>query len=506
MNKDYFILVVEDSGSNLCAITEILGDAGYTAEGAENGKEALDKCSKKSFDLFVIDVIMPEMSGLELLRQLNVFDHTYEAIMISEDENLEIAKKSMEYRAFGYVGKSEGRDAFLAMVVKALETVCMKKKRLERIAALEKKVSDRSAELESMVRLLEYQGRQIDSIINSMGEGIVAIDNKQFIVLMNRPAEQITGVRFAECAGMMLSNAFKSLGFADRLLLLIEKGSALDKELNIISIPRKDGRQKYYHVNTQQILVDNGVQTGNIFIFLDQTESINAEQMRDSFFCVAAHELRTPISINMNYLAILYRRWGNDNEHREIVEGMQTANRRLIILVNQIISLANLSNSTYDVNHSLTDVKQLIQLKILELRPESEERKIGIIFESRLSETMLSVDPYLLKIAFHNLLSNAIKFNRIGESVRIALEQNRAGTNTILSITITDRGEGISDRARSSLFASFIQGEDPLTRSQGGMGIGLYLVKKATELMGGSIDALSEKGKGSTFTLQVPLS
>ena len=90
--------------------------------------------------------------------------------------------------------------------------------------------------------------------------------------------------------------------------------------------------------------------------------------------------------------------------------------------------------------------------------------------------------------------------------MRIILEQNPGTSNNLLSIAIIDEGKGISERAKSGLFSSFFQGEDPLTRTQGGMGIGLYLTKKAVELMGGSIEVLSENDKGSTFTLLVPLS
>ena len=504
MNKDYSILVVDDSANTLFAISETLRFAGYTVEGAENGKRALEKCSEKAFDLFVIDVIMPEMDGMELLRQLKVLENIYEVIIITGEENLDSAKKAMELGAFGYFGKLEGSDALLTLVSKAIEMVDMKKQRLEHLAVLEKKVADRSVELESMIRLFEYQGRQIDSIINSMGEGILAVDNNQSIVLMNRPMEQIAGLRFADCAGMNFLKAFTSLGFADRLLSLLKTDPMSDAKKNILSVPQKDGSQKYYYVNIQQLFNENGLQTGCVILFLDQTESINAERMRVSFFSIAAHELRTPVSINMNYLALLHRKRDNDDEYSEIIQGMQTANHRLMVLVNQIITLASLSNHFYATNRSLTDINQLIQSKISKLKSEADEKKVSFIVENRLRKTAISIDPYLVKIALSNLLNNAVKFNRRGGSVRIVLEQNPSTSKNLLSIVISDEGEGLSERAKSGLFSSFFQGEDPLTRTQGGMGIGLYLIKKVVELMHGSIEVFSEKSKGSTFTLIVP--
>jgi PAS domain S-box-containing protein len=505
MNKDYSILVVDDSANALFFISEMLRNAGYHVECAESGQKALDMCSARAFDLFIIDVLMPNMDGMSLLQRLNTFDNTYEAILTTATGNLEDAQKAMELGAIGYIEKSAAKNNLLPLAAKALQFVATKKKRIELFAALEKKVSDKSSEVDSMARLLEYQGRQIDSIINSMGEGIIAVDSEQSIVLMNRPAELITGLRFAECAGMKLSKAFESLEVTDQLLTLIETGPVPGKERCILPIPQEGGRQKYYYINIQQISNEKGVRTGSVALFMDQTESINAARMRDSFFSIAAHELRTPISIIMNYLALLQGNTESDDKHREVVEGMQSANRRLTVLVNRLIALANLSNHTYAMNRGATDIDRLIQSKIRKITSEADEKNVSIAIENRLTEPMIPMDAYLVKIVLYNLLSNAVKFSRYGGSVRILLEKRHECAHDTLAIAVIDEGDGISDRARNCLFTSFLQGEAPLTRTQGGMGIGLYLAKKAAELMGGDIGVFSEKGKGSTFTLTVPL-
>lgn len=506
MIKNYSILVVDDSTEACAPIIETLRAEGFAVAGADGGKMALEKCAASAFDLFIIDIMMPEIGGLDMLRQLHVIDNTFEAIMMSGAENLEDARKSMELGAFSYIGKPIKHEELLVQVTKALRMVDAKKLRLNRIALLEKKVSQRSDELESMVRLLEYQGRQLDSIINSMGEGIMAIDNQKSIVLMNRRAEQITGSRFADCAGLQISKAFQHRAFADQLSPLIEKASTPDKAINLISLSREGSGKKYYHINVQEITDEKGLRTGSVVIFSDQTDAINAELMRDSFLSIAAHELRTPINISMNYLAMVRHQWNNEEVRDEAVRGMQIANHRLMDLVNRIILLANLSNHTYSVCPIPTDVGRLVASKIRKIQPEADEKKVTIVLDNRLPDPVLSVDLYLLRIALHNLLTNAVKFNRIGGTVRIVIEQNPAAPGKELTIAVIDEGEGISERARNSLFESFIQGEDPLIRTQGGTGTGLYLVKKAAELLGGSIEVLSEKGKGSTFTLLIPVS
>jgi len=125
--------------------------------------------------------------------------------------------------------------------------------------------------------------------------------------------------------------------------------------------------------------------------------------------------------------------------------------------------------------------------------------------DDRLPDPVLSIDPYLLRIMLANVLNNAIKFNRVNGTVHIALDQNPGRPNHDLVIAVSDEGEGISERARNCLFESFMQGEDPLTRTQGGLGTGLFLVKKTMKLLGGRIEVVSEKGKGTTITLIVPI-
>ena len=505
MKTDYSILIVDDAADSRDTLREILRGEGYSVVCAANGREALGLCSKLRFDLFLIDIVMPELGGLGLLKEIHVFDNAYEAIMMTGNENLEDVKKAMELGAFCYCSKPLGREEITGQVRKAITMVEVKKQRLERFEDLEKKVKSRSDELESMVRLLENQGQQLDAIINSMGEGLIAVDNEKSIVLMNRRAEQMAGLRFADCAGREIACAFKDFACADQLSLLIDKGSTAGTGTNAISIVKKGERAKYFLVNVQKIIDKKGDRTGNVVVFLDQTETISAEQMRNSFLSITAHELRTPINIIMNYLSLLQHQWENFTIRDEALRDMQTANVRLKYLVNRIVSLASLSDLGYAKSPCTMDVEEIVVSESGKIRPEADSKKITISFENRLKSPTISTDPHLLRTALCNVLSNAIKFNRTGGSVHIVLEGNAVDEKKDLSITVSDEGEGLSERARNNLFESFVQGEDPLTRRHGGLGTGLYLARRAAEILGGSITVQSEKGKGSRFTICIPV-
>ena len=505
MKKDYTILVVDDAVDNRDTLKEMLRNEGYSVVCASNGREALGLSLKLRFDLFLIDIVMPELGGLGLLKEINVFDNTYEAIMMTGNENLEDVKEAMELGAFCYCSKPLGREEITSRVRKALGMVEVKKQRLERFADLEKKIKSRSDELESMVRLLENQGQQLDAIINSMGEGLIAVDNQKSIVIMNKRAEQMAGVLFAECAGQEITSAFKHLACADQLSIMIDKGPIPGKGNNVLSIAKNKEKAKYFLVNVQKIFDKKGGCTGSVVVFLDQTETINAEQMRNSFLSIAAHELRTPITIIMNYLSLLQFQWEDAGFRDEALNDMRTANHRLKYLVNRIVSLASLSDLGYAKSPCTMDVEQIVVSESGKIRPEADNKKISITFENRLKNPTISTDPHLLRTALCNVLSNAVKFNRTGGAVHIVLEGNAHDENKDLSITVADEGEGLSERARNNLFESFVQGEDPLTRRHGGLGTGLYLAPRAAELLGGCLPVQSENGKGSRFTIHIPV-
>jgi two-component system phosphate regulon sensor histidine kinase PhoR len=410
----------------------------------------------------------------------------------------------MELGAFSYLSKPIKSEDLLAQVNRALRMVDVKKQRLARLSLLEKKVTQRSDELESMVRLLEYQGGQLDAVINSMGEGIMAVDNQKSIVLLNRRAEHIMGLRFADCAGLHIARAFEHRTYANQLSSLFVNEPIPGAMKNILSIAHEGKRTEYYNVNVKAITDDKGLHTGSMFIFSDQTDAILSQQMRDSFLSIAAHELRTPITVIMNYLAVIEHRDDNDDTLKEAIRDMQSANRRLMHLVNRIVTLANLSDGNYSIRRIATDIGLVVASEIGKFRPEADSRNISIVIDNRLKAPILSIDPGLLEIAVGNLIGNAIKFSRDGGAVHVLLMSSPGMKNKEISIAVFDEGEGISIRAGNNIFESFIQGENPLTRTHEGLGVGLYCAKKASELLGGNIEMFSRKEKGSLFTLHIP--
>jgi two-component system, OmpR family, phosphate regulon sensor histidine kinase PhoR len=496
MNEDYTILVVDDSIGSCRMVAEMLLAEKYVVETANNGKEALLKLAIMVPDLLLIDVVMPEMDGLELLNEINVNEHEYEVIMMTGHESLQDAKKAMEYGAFSYVAKPLEWEELIGYIKKALNVVRIKKERLRRLAVLENEIQKRNDELQMSVKILEGQSKRLDAVINSMEEGLLAIDDHNCIVLMNARAEKIFGIQFGECAGESLASAIKDPYTSFQLASFIASSTG---EFTL-TLPVPGGGVRHYHLNAQEVIGEKGVCIGRVFTLLDQTDKINAEQLRISFLSTMAHELRTPITIVMNYLTLI-----KGVENREAVSDMKSACYWIDGLVGKLLSLTWLSDSSASVKKSSVDIAELAHLMVEKLNKDSAEKKVTVIIDNSLLSPVISTDPKLLGIALSGLLENAIKFSKDGGSVRLKLEAPPENAPSSVSLSIMDHGIGISERIKARLFENFTQGEDHMTRHYHGVGIGLYLVKRAVELLGGRIDVASTEGEGSCFTFTIPI-
>ncbi len=504
MASKFDILVVDDSTTIRETTERMLVASGYSVKSAAGAREAMSLLDTDQFDLFLLDVVMPDVGGLTMLKELRVFDNTYEVIIMTGHESIDDAASAMELGAFSYIRKPVGLDELVRQVQRAIAMVRMKKSRFDHLQRLEDMVRISTKELEDAVRKLERQGRRMDAIVNSLGEGLLAIDDNYAVVLMNGIAETILGSRFGECAGLHLGRLDARLEVKEYLLSRLESGEADGHENEALCVCVEGCGIRHFSVTVQPITDPTGTRIGTVILFIDQTDATHMDVLRNCFLSVAAHELRTPVNIIMNYLCLLKTRGEDCGTRNVAVEDMRLANNRMKYLVNCIISFVNLSAREIPLLKSEIDVGAIVREEIEKLGAEAREKNIRFDVSSNAESPRLTADPHLLRIAMSNVLSNAVKFNRDNGRVCVVVRNLAAGAGTGTAIDVSDEGEGISALAAKNLFECFSQGEDPMTRRHSGLGTGLFLAKRAVELLGGEIRASSLQGRGSVFSLQFP--
>lgn len=374
------------------------------------------------------------------------------------------------------------------------------------LAKSKESIRHRTEELEEMIEVMEDQGRRLDTIVNSMTDGLLAIDSDDNIVFMNARMNDILGLQFSECAGQNIRNAIKDESILNRLINIIRSDSRVLSEHNHVYIKSPDDNMmQYYLVKVSNFNDGTGAVVGRIINFINETEKMKFEKLRNSFLTIVSHELRTPITILMNYLSILKIKMSNKKTIKEILDDMEKAGTRLKYLINNIMAIASLSDSTVRLTQDEANVENLIRVQVEKLKPEAMEKSVFFTIRNQMKNPCIMIDSKILSIALNCLISNAIKFNKRNGEVEIGLVTQQHNGVKSLHVTIMDQGIGISQKHQDDLFESFVQADDPMTRRFHGIGIGLFLAKRTMQILNGAIDIASAKGEGTTVTLEIPL-
>lgn len=493
------VLIVDDSKFICSHVAKMLGEHGFRVDTATTGNEALLKIAQSTPDFLIIDIGLPDMSGIDFLRELYVKDNPYEAIMITGQEKLENTKKAMELGAFGSIAKPVVWNSLEPMLLRAAEFVRIKKERFQKLELLHESIEKKTEELNETVNVLENQGRRFDTIVNSMEEGLLAVDNNTCIMMFNCQAEKIFGIRFGDCAGQTLLEAIPDQTIAENMLTQIQ-GNPLYSS-TIMTILSMDLGKRHFQITMNTVFDEKQISIGSVFTFLDISDRIKSEQLRSSFLSLVAHELRTPLTIVTNDLMAI-----SGSENREIVDEMRLSCGTLDHLVNNLLMFTKLSDASYVVKPGSLDIVQLVTAEAKKKRQHALRRGIHIEVENKLSSVELVSDGRLIAIILDALLDNAVKFNRQDGAVRIKLELSKQPLESYLRIAVIDQGCGIAENLVDRIFNAFTQGEDHLVRKFGGMGTGLFLAKRAAYLLSATLDITDNTADGCCFTLLLPAS
>ncbi len=222
-----------------------------------------------------------------------------------------------------------------------------------------------------------------------------------------------------------------------------------------------------------------------------------SEKLKSEFLAQMSHEIRTPLNIvisSSEYIKNeLYEK--SDDDLRTLFYGIQSAGKRLIVTIDQILQMSEIQSSTYDFNpRNLDLMKDVVNQIVDQFKSLALSKGLEFDVENKLTESRIIADKDSVEQIIYNLIDNAIKYTSAG-TVKVILE-NLSGKK---SISVKDTGIGISDQFISKLFDPFTQEEQGYTRKYEGNGLGLALVKRYCELNNAEITVESKKGVGSTF-------
>ena len=364
-----------------------------------------------------------------------------------------------------------------------------------RIGLALEKLNDRRRELEERVREGDLS---VQAVFGAMLDGLAVVDDRRRVRLMNREFrrafdidEKISGGTLLELirhasVDRIVMEAIRS-GKPQRDSIQLSRGTSGGREMEVTAVP----------------LGENSAQMeGAVVLFRDVTQLRQVEEMRREFVANVSHELRTPLSIFRGYLETLL-----DDPHQppgellRILEIMERHSDRLNALVEDVLSLARLESPGAELSVSEVNLPDLLHsiMRDWEKRFAARELKSHLNFPGNLP--VLEADENRLQEIIYNLLDNAVKYSNPGGTVFLRAE----ASDGRVRISVADQGVGISQADLPRIFERFYRADKGRSRELGGTGLGLSIVKHIAQLHGGSVEAESEVGKGTTISVLLPV-
>lgn len=527
------ILIVDDESRNFDVIEALLNEYDYELNYASTGQEALESLEILEIDLILLDVMMPDMDGIEVCEHIKSIPK-YRPIPIIMVTAL-TAKEDLAQCL------NAGADDFISKPVNPLEL----KARLQSMLRIKQQYDalqlslDRQSVLEAEKRaLLEARNIELDkrskessrllaSVVESTDDAIITESLEGIITSWNPAAERLFGYSDAEMIGQPISMLFPPdhlddetqnlarLMRGERLehfetVRISKEGKSIDVSATISPLVNGDGEV----VGASKILRDiSDRKAKDAKLQLANEELMRANRLKDEFLATMSHELRTPLNsiLGMNE-ALQDEVFGSINERQlKALQTIESSSTHLLSLINDILDFAKIESGQITLDLTVTNIESLCTCSLAFIKHQALTKRIQLT--PRISKHLpeIRLDERRIRQVLINLLNNAVKFTLEGGTITLEVSQVQLESSTTnltplncLKIAVIATGIGISEENIQKLFQPFIQIDSALNRKYDGTGLGLALVKRLVELHGGTVELTSEVGVGSCFAINLP--
>jgi len=490
MSTKAFILVVDDEMGIREGCKRALSEEGYKVDDADSGQSGLQKVTQNGYDLVLVDLMMPGIGGMDLIKKIHNMDPEIITVVITGNATIETAVEATKLGAYDYLPKPFSPEALIAVVNRGME---------KRILSLEAK----KLYAERTQRLLELvnERSRLRTIIGCMADGVLVANLEGRLVLWNTSSVKMLKSKGFDIAGESLEYYISN----EPLIAAIKEVlNSEDKDFSMISreIPAQD-KKVILMANIAPVRDEGGNILGAVTVLRDITKLKEINKIKSQFVSMVAHELRAPLAAIKGWLeVVLTGEAGADVEQNQ--QWLQRAMDRadsLLAMVDDLLVINRMEAGRIAQKMEPVRINDVI-IKIVDfLKPAAEKQAVTL--STKLPDDLPSIQADLrdMEKLFTNLISNAIKYNTDNGSV--VVEGKIEGSH--LCYKIQDTGFGMSPDTLRHIFDDFYRADDERIKKISGTGLGLTIAKKIINSHFGHIDVESELGKGSVFTVCLPL-
>jgi signal transduction histidine kinase len=544
------VLVADDEPQIVEVCVQMLSELGYQVRGVYSGQEAIASLEAEPFDLLVVDIRMPDVDGLMVLRRALEVDPNITTVFITGYATMGRVIEALNSGARGLLLKPFGIDQLHESIEAALAQRQKEQEWLRLRAQLPIFLISQTLMTEGDVdelsrRLLEVVARQIGAdratlmlLDEAAGELYVAAT----MGLPVGPPDSLRGMRIAATGGVIeralhaqealvwdsrgrresawddLEPPLRALvaGAEVETLLLVPLCTG-KKEVGVLSLSHARrsgravavtpsdltllsimGRQSAIALENARMYAVEQQRTAELARALEQQQEL--DRLKSQFIQNVSHELRTPLAMILGYAELLAT--GELGELKVEQQGpLEIMVQRAHVLRDLIENItAILENEMREPTQNAVGLAEVVGEALTDFQVLADQA--GLRLHGDLAESVPPVlgDAEHLRRVVDNLIGNALKFTPAGGTIAVSLR----GANGQVMLEVADTGIGIDPEHRRRIFERFYQVDGTTRRTHGGCGLGLALVKEIVERHGGSVRVESQLGQGSTFTVYLP--
>lgn len=364
------------------------------------------------------------------------------------------------------------------------------------LTALSGALNNMAGQLEQRFQSIKNQRNELDAVLSSMIEAVIAVDRDEHILRLNPAAARLFGVQQHPAINRPVQEVLRKATLQQFIRETLAAEEPLERDLTLLV----DGVERHLQTRGTALKNSRNERIGALIVISDVTRLRRLENLRRDFVANVSHELKTPITAIRGWAETL--RHNDPETHEKAIDVILRQSDRLNDIFNDLLDLSRLEEEQERSAIALQPVllptifESVVTARSVELR---EKDLVAVVqCDPRLK---VNCNPLMLEQAVANLLGNAIKYSPAGR--RIILSAERSAEQIV--ITVEDFGCGIPNEHLPRLFERFYRVDPARSRALGGTGLGLAIVKHIAQIHGGSVEAQSSVGEGSTFSIILPI-
>jgi CheY-like chemotaxis protein len=494
----YKILVVDDSKTFNQKITDALNKLGHTITQSYTFKQTEDLLEKDEYDFILLDLILPDGDGDELIDKLN--DETKsKVIVLSADSDNQRRNHIFESGILDYFSKTNPTHKIIEDIKNLLCTV-------EQNSSINILIVDDSSFMRKMLKSVLIPKRfNVFEAKNGIN-GIDILNQKDIhLVVLDYEMPGMDGIT-------MIEQVKKDIKFLELPIIMISGNDHKDIVARALKNGASDFLKKPFATEELLLKCDLHVKDYiNVQKIKQKEEQLAsalektkiAEQHKALFLANMSHEIRTPLNAIIGFVNLLEEE-ELDETKKNHFKTIQKSGDLLLNIINDILDFSKIESNKLDINKENFVIDELYHLIISLYSPTIKEKNLN--FKTTIDINLpkyFNSDFLRIKQIITNLLSNAIKFTPENGEIGFAIRLTEDKKN--IEFSISDTGIGIDPKNHQKIFELFSQAESTTTKKFGGTGLGLSISSKLVSILGGEISIQSELGEGSNFFFSLPI-